>query len=331
MHAAFYVAAAGLLLAVLWTVFTSREYSPEQMAAFEAAEKTLKGEETPVAEAPSRSVRAYAIGGGVWTLAGAALAVGVFALRLEKEVYVLAGLVAGFGLAQLVAAALRGAGKTANGFSEVIEDLFRMPATMKQLAIVQFFSWFGLFAMWIYTTPAVATFHYHAVDTVSRAYNDGADWVGVLFAIYNGVAALAALVIPLIARATSRRTSHALCLVLGAAGLAAFHLIGEPSLLWLPMVGVGFAWSSILSSPYSILSGALPARKMGVYMGIFNFFIVIPQLLAATLLGLLLKTFFGGEAIWALALGAAAFLAAAVSVLFVSDPGEPKALAKAVA
>jgi len=331
VHAAFYVGAAGLLLSVLWTVFTSREYSPEQMAAFEAAEKALKGEVAIEADAPTRAAHAYAIGGVVWTLAGAAVAVVVAAQKLEKEVYVLAGLVAGFGLAQLVAGGLRQAGKSANGFSEVVEDLFRMPATMKQLAVVQFFSWFGLFAMWIYTTPAVAAFHFHAVDTVSKAYNDGADWVGVLFAIYNGVAALAALVIPLIARATSRRMSHALCLVLGAAGLAGFHLIREPGLLWLPMIGVGFAWSSILSAPYSILSGALPARKMGVYMGLFNFFIVIPQLLAATLLGALLKTFFGGEAIWALALGAVAFLAAAASVLFVSDPGEPKVLAQAAA
>jgi maltose/moltooligosaccharide transporter len=331
VHAAFYVGAAGLLLSVLWTVFTSREYSPEQMAAFEAAEKALKGEVAIEADAPTRAARAYTIGGVVWTLAGAAVAVVVAVQKLEKEVYVLAGLVAGFGLAQLVASGLRQAGKTANGFSEVVEDLFRTPVTMKQLAIVQFFSWFGLFAMWIYTTPAVAAFHFHAVDTVSKAYNDGADWVGVLFAIYNGVAALAALVLPLIARATSRRMSHALCLVLGAAGLAGFHLIREPGLLWLPMIGVGFAWSSILSAPYSILSGALPARKMGVYMGLFNFFIVIPQLLAATLLGALLKTFFGGEAIWALALGAVAFLAAAASVLFVSDPGEPKALALAAA
>jgi maltose/moltooligosaccharide transporter len=104
-----------------------------------------------------------------------------------------------------------------------------MPATMKQLAVVQFFSWFGLFAMWIYTTPAVTAFHYHAADTASRAYNDGADWVGVLFALYNGVAALAALVIPLIARAVGRKASHALCLVLGGLGLAAFPLIREPA------------------------------------------------------------------------------------------------------
>jgi maltose/moltooligosaccharide transporter len=254
-----------------------------------------------------------------------ALAAAIFAARLEKEVYVLAGMIGLFGVAQIVAGLLRRADRTANGFSEVVEDLFRMPATMKQLAVVQFFSWFGLFAMWIYTTPAVTAFHYHAADTASRAYNDGADWVGVLFAIYNGVAALAALVIPLIARAVGRKASHALCLCLGGLGLLAFPLIREPGLLWIPMIGVGFAWSSILSAPYSILSGALPARKMGVYMGIFNFFIVIPQLLAATILGLLLKAFFGGEAIWALVLGAGSMLVAAACVFLVRDVGEPKA------
>ena len=323
VHIAFYAGAAGLLLSVLWTVFTTREYSPAQLAAFEASERALKGQAT--ADAPTRSVRAYWVGGVVWTLAGAALAAVIFATRLEKEVYVLAAMIGLFGVAQIVAGLLRRAERTANGFSEVVEDLFRMPATMKQLAVVQFFSWFGLFAMWIYTTPAVTAFHYHAADTVSRAYNDGADWVGVLFALYNGVAALAALVIPLIARAAGRKASHALCLCLGGLGLAAFPLIRDPALLWIPMIGVGFAWSSILSAPYSILSGAVPARKMGVYMGIFNFFIVIPQLLAATILGLLLKAFFGGEAIWALVLGAGSMLAAAACVFLVRDVGEPKA------
>ena len=323
VHIAFYVGAAGLLLAVLWTVFTTREYSPDQLAAFEASDPVRKA--AAEADAPTRTVRAYLVGGLIWTVAGLLLAAAIFAARLEKEVYVLAGMVGLFGAAQLVAGLLRRGGRTANGFSEVVEDLFRMPATMKQLAVVQFFSWFGLFAMWIYTTPAVAAFHYHAADTASRAYNDGADWVGVLFAIYNGVAALAALVIPTIARAVGRKASHALCLGLGGLGLAAFPLIRDPGLLWLPMIGVGFAWSSILSAPYSILSGALPARKMGVYMGIFNFFIVIPQLLAATILGLLLRTFFGGEAIWALVLGAGGMLAAAACVFLVRDVGEPKA------
>ena len=329
VHIAFYVGAAGLLASVLWTVFTTKEYSPDQIAAFETAERARRGEPAVEPRPPTRTVKAHLTGGAACILAGLVLAAVIFAAKAQKELYVLAGMVVAFGLAQLAAGFLRRRGTTDNGFSEVVEDLFRMPATMKQLAVVQFFSWFGLFAMWIYTTPAVAAFHYHAADTASRAYNDGADWVGVLFAIYNGVAALAALVIPLIARATSRKVSHALCLGLGGLGLLSFSLIRDPALLWLPMVGVGFAWSSILSAPYSILSGALPARKMGVYMGIFNFFIVIPQLLAATLLGLLLRAFFDGEAIWALVLGAGGMFAAALCVFAVRDLGEPKALALA--
>ncbi|PXA93527.1 MFS transporter [Caulobacter sp. D5] len=326
---AFYAGGAVLLASVLWTVFSTREYSPEQMAAFEAAEAAAKGEAVAVeAQAAGRGVAAYLTGGVAWTIAGLAVAVGVYAARLEKELYVLAALIAGFGVAQLVAGQLKAAGRTRNGFSEVVEDLFAMPSTMKQLAVVQFFSWFGLFAMWIYTTPGVAAFHYGATDTASAAYNAGADWVGVLFGVYNGVAALAALLIPVIARTTSRRVAHALCLVLGGLGLLSFLVIRDPKLLIVGMVGVGFAWSSILSAPYSILSGSVPARKMGVYMGIFNFFIVIPQLLAATVLGLLLKTFFGGQAIYALVLGAISFLIAAVAVFAVNDPGEPKRLAK---
>ena len=317
---AFYAGGAGLLLAVMWTVFTTKEYTPQQLEAFEAAEF-----DNGVHENPEPSVNAYlglALGG---LLGGLALALIVWGWKLEKELYVLAGLLAVFGVAGVVGVRLKRRGMTQNGFSEVLDDFFRMPETMRQLAVVQFFSWFGLFAMWIYTTPAVATVHFHAVDATSKAYNQGADWVGVLFAVYNGVAALAALVIPLMVQATSRKVSHAVCLLLGALGLLSFLLIREPGLLWIGMVGVGFAWSSILSTPYSILAGALPARKMGVYMGIFNFFIVIPQLLAATVLGLLLKSFFGGQAIYALVLGAASFAIAAATTFLVRDrvAGEP--------
>jgi maltose/moltooligosaccharide transporter len=173
--------------------------------------------------------------------------------------------------------------------------------------------------MWIYTTPAVAAVHFHATSPASKAYNEGADWVGVLFAIYNGVAALAAIAIPRLARAVGRKGAHAICLCLGAAGFLSMLFIRDPQQLWVSMIGVGFAWSSILSTPYAILAGSLPERKLGVYMGIFNFFIVIPQLLAATVLGLLLKSFFGGAAIWALVLGAGSFLIAAVAALLVTD------------
>lgn len=317
---AFYAGGAGLLLAVMWTVFTTKEYTPQQLEAFEAAEF-----DNGVHENPEPSVNAYlglALGG---LLGGLALALIVWGWKLEKELYVLAGLLAVFGVAGVVGVRLKRRGMTQNGFSEVLDDFFRMPRTMRQLAVVQFFSWFGLFAMWIYTTPAVAAVHFHAVDATSKAYNQGADWVGVLFAVYNGVAALAALVIPLMVQATSRKVSHAACLILGALGLLSFLLIREPGMLWIGMIGVGFAWSSILSAPYSILAGALPARKMGVYMGIFNFFIVIPQLLAATVLGLLLKSFFGGQAIYALVLGAASFAIAAATTFLVRDrvAGEP--------
>jgi maltose/moltooligosaccharide transporter len=315
---AFYTGGAGLLLAVMWTVFTTKEYSPAQLEAFESAEF-----DHGVHENPEPSVNAYIGLAALGLLGGAALALIVWTVRLEKELYVLAALLAVFGVAGIVGVRLKRRGMTQNGFSEVLEDFFRMPKTMRQLAVVQFFSWFGLFAMWIYTTPAVAAVHFHAIDATSKAYNAGADWVGVLFAVYNGVAALAALLIPLMVQATSRRVSHAVCLVLGALGLLSFLLIREPGLLWIGMIGVGFAWSSILSAPYSILAGALPARKMGVYMGIFNFFIVIPQLLAATVLGLLLKSFFGGEAIWALVLGAASFAIAAAATFLVQDRSTP--------
>lgn len=314
---AFYTGGAGLLLAVLWTVFTTREYSPEQLSAFEKSEREAAGLGAPVEAEPSG--KAYVTLGVGGVVLGLALALVVWSAGLEKELYVLAALLFGFGVAGLAGAGLKRVGRTDNGFSEVLADAFRMPKTMRRLAVVQFFSWFGLFAMWIYTTPAVATVHFQAADTASKAYNDGADWVGVLFAVYNGVAALAALLIPLMVKITNRRVSHAMCLCLGALGLMSFLVIRDPKLLLLGMVGVGFAWSSILSAPYSILAGALPARKMGVYMGIFNFFIVIPQLLAATLLGLLLKTFFEGQAIYALAMGAAGFVVAALATFAVED------------
>ncbi|WP_181242812.1 MFS transporter [Caulobacter vibrioides] len=314
---AFYTGGAGLLLAVLWTVFTTREYSPDQLTAFEKAEREIAGLGAHVEAEPStRGYVALGVGG---VLLGVALALIVWGAGLEKELYVLAALLFAFGGAGVAGAWLKRIGRTDNGFSEVLADVFRMPKTMRQLAVVQFFSWFGLFAMWIYTTPAVAAVHFGAVDASSKAYNEGADWVGVLFAVYNGVAALAALVIPLMVKVTSRRVSHAVCLGLGALGLLSFLVIRDPGLLWIGMVGVGFAWSSILSAPYSILAGALPARKMGVYMGIFNVFIVIPQLLAATLLGLMLKTFFGNQSIFALVLGALSFALAAAATFLVRD------------
>ena len=224
----------------------------------------------------------------------------------------------------LIGAALlkrRGGGR--NPFSEIIDDIFTMPRTMRQLAVVQFFTWFALFAMWIYTTSGVAARHFGASDASSELFNEASNWVGMLFAVYNGVAALVAFfVIPLMAGMIGRRATHALNLALGGAGLASTLLIRDPALLWISMIGVGFAWASIVSVPYSILSGALPGSKMGVYMGIFNFFIVIPQLLAASILGVIVRYALGGEAIHALAVGGASLGLAALATLAVEDPAE---------
>jgi maltose/moltooligosaccharide transporter len=197
-----------------------------------------------------------------------------------------------------------------------------MPKTMKQLAVVQFFSWFGLFAMWIYTTSAVTAHIYGTSDTTSALYNEGADWVGIMFAVYNGIAALVAFALAPIAKKTSRKIVHAGALVLGGLGLISIYFFSDPMMLIISMIGIGIAWASILSMPYAILAGALPANKMGLYMGIFNFFIVLPQLLAATVLGFMTRSLFGGQAVFALMLGGAIMIIAAFSMYFVDDVDE---------
>jgi len=307
----FYVGAVGLLAAVLWTVFTTKEYSPEQIDAFERRRLA----EAPAGDAGAeRPVRAWTLGGLVWIVAGALGLWAVTTFGLAKELLILTGFVAAFGLMQIVVGLMRRA-RASNGLTEILGDMFAMPATMRGLAVVQFFSWFALFAMWIYMTPAITAVHYGSPDPTSTGYAKGADWVGVLMGVYNGVAALAAFLIPVMARKVGKRGAHAVNLALGAGGLIGVFLIRDPALLWAPMIGVGFAWASIVSMPYAILSNALPGRKMGVYMGIFNIFIVVPQLVAATLLGALLKGFFADQAIWALVLGGVSFLIAAAASL----------------
>ncbi|WP_245328400.1 MFS transporter [Hymenobacter aquaticus] len=221
-----------------------------------------------------------------------------------------------------------------NGIRESFGGIFHMPATMAQLAVVQFFSWLALFSMWIYTTPAVTSHIYHTTDTTSKLYNEGADWVGVCFAVYNGVSAIAALLLPVIARATSRRVTHLLCLTAGGLGLISIYFIQNPNLLLLSMVGVGVAWASILSVPYAMLAGALPANKMGYYMGVFNFFIVIPQVVAGLILGFFTKSVFHGESVYTLVLGGVSMIISGLLTLRVNDADdirlpqtEPSALA----
>ncbi|WP_051202136.1 MFS transporter [Ferrimonas senticii] len=302
----FYAGAAVLLLAVLWTVFTSKEYSPEQLAAFHQNEPAQL-------EPVNRSTSKWRSGGFGWLLAGVVATVLVWSLSLDKELYILTIGLGLFGVLQLWQAQTCDQGKP-SGLNIIINDLFAMPPVMKRLAVVQFFSWFALFAMWIFTTSAVTSSHFGSSDPTSEAYNQGANWVGVLFAGYNGFAALAAIFIPMMVNALGIRFTHQINLLLGALGLASFLFIDDPDYLMLSMIGVGFAWASILSLPYAMLSGALPVQKLGVYMGIFNFFIVIPQLVAATVLGLLLRLGFNNDPIYALLLGAISWLIAALAV-----------------
>ena len=248
------------LASILWTVFKTKEYSPEEMDKFHAAESA--GD-----------------------------------LVQEKE--------------------------EKASLKEIIDDLRAMPKTMMQLAVVQFFSWFGLFAMWIYTTSAVTSHIFGTSDASSALYNEGADWVGLCFAAYNGISALAAFALPWLANRTSRKFVHSLALVIGGGSLASIAMIENPQMLMLNMVGIGIAWASILCMPYAILAGALPSRKMGFYMGVFNFFIVLPQILAAGILGFFTRWAFDGNTMMALVLGGCAMIAAGFFVSFVQDEDEP--------
>ncbi|WP_423147743.1 MFS transporter [Rubrolithibacter danxiaensis] len=248
----FYVGALVLVATLVWTVVTTKEYSPEERSQFHPEEPTN-----------------------------------------EKS----------------------------KGILSIFTDFSSMPVTMRQLGLVQFFSWFALFSMWVFTVPAVAQHIYHvpSSDTSSVTYNDAANWVGILFGIYNGVSALYALVLPAISRATSRKIAHAFSLSAGGAGLLSIFFITDPTMLIFSMIAIGLAWGSILAMPYAILSGSIPARKMGVYMGIFNFFITFPQIVNGFFGGMIVKHFFGGQAIYALVLAGILMILGAISVLYVQD------------
>lgn len=253
--------------------------------------------------------------GLAWMLGGATLAAFAASVGWEREIHVVAALALIFGAAQLTSVWLRRRGRTRLGMFEIVEDMLHMPPVLRRLAIVQFFTWFGLFAMWIYTIPAVAARHYGTGDAASAGYNEAADWVGVLFAGYNGVAAVVALLLPALAARIGRRWTHTLCLLLGAAGLIGFLAIDDPHWLWMPALGIGCAWASILSMPYAMLASGVPPHKTGVFMGIHNMFLVLPQLVAATVLGPLVANGFGGEAIWALGLAGGSLALAAIFTL----------------
>ncbi|MBT0671073.1 MFS transporter [Novosphingobium profundi] len=309
----FQVGAALLLGAVLWTVVSTREYSPEEQRRFALEDPDDAPPPFPPA---TRLADRSPLTGLLWIAAGAVIALGVHHWQLEKELYLLAALKAAYGLAVIGAIALARKGRSASLLAGIVGDFAGMPPLMKRLALVQFFSWSALFIMWIHTTPVVALYQFGASSPTSPAYQQAGNWVGVLFSVYNGVAALAALVLlPVLSKRLGKVRTHALCLTLGAAGFGGFLVIRDPVLLIASEVGIGIAWASILAMPYAILASNLPQHKLGVYMGLFNVFVVLPQLLVATVMGSIMKAFFPGEPIWTMAFAAVTLLVAALAAL----------------
>jgi maltose/moltooligosaccharide transporter len=210
------------------------------------------------------------------------------------------------------------------GLLTIFSDIRRMPRTMRQLGLVQFFSWFALFGMWVYTTDAIAT-HILGLsieDKSSKAYREAQEWTGVIFGIYNAVSTVYALLLPTIAKKVGRKRTHAVSLLIGAIGLLSFYFAPNKEFLIFSMVCVGISWASILAMPYVILASAIPAGKMGIYMGIFNFFITLPQILNGIVSGPMVKHVFNSQPVYALTLSGIFLLSAAVSVIYVHDPGD---------
>jgi maltose/moltooligosaccharide transporter len=211
--------------------------------------------------------------------------------------------------------------ETKSEFSEIFKDFANMPKAMKQLGLVQFFSWFALFSMWVFTTPAIAHHVYGLSidDNSSDQFRDAQNWTGIIFGVYNGVSAIYALMLPRIAAMIGKKKTHAFSLIAGGIGLISMYFADDKTDLLFSMVGVGFAWASILAMPYAILAGKLPSAKMGVYMGIFNFFITIPQIINGIVGGPIVHSLYNNNAIYAIVLAGIFMISGAVSVLYVHD------------
>jgi maltose/moltooligosaccharide transporter len=251
----FFTGAGVLLLTIIWTVSTTKEYTPKELAEFAGKE------EEEMREKPK--------------------------------------------------------------FLDIFKDFAAMPKTMKQLGLVQFFSWIALFGMWVYSTPAIAQHIYGAADPSDPAYQEAGNWVGIIFGVYNAVAMAFALLLIPIAKRLGKKYTHASALVFGAIGLISIYFVKDPNFLIVSMIGVGIAWASILAMPYAILAPVLPAKKMGTYMGLFNFFITMPQIVNALFSGLILKYFFNLEAIYMLVLSGVFLLCGAVAALFLKTETKP--------
>jgi maltose/moltooligosaccharide transporter len=396
---AFYLGAIAFFAAVAVTVFSTKEYSPEQLEEFEKAEGKTNTNESINTSATDKkaSLNKAKRTGIIFSIIGALFTAYIYFNSLMSELYILSIGLFLFGLLEIMAYFLQHNKTNQSGFIEIINDFNGMPKTMKQLAIVQFFSWFALFAMWIYSVSGITSHIYdmkvdanivnelkmsidrlpesidnelfHNKETIytnlnglekkldnksethigvgtvkffidekkssyfnlsstttdklkniQSEYNKGADWVGVGFAVYNGFAAVFAFLLVYLARTINRKRTHMLALIVGAISFISIFFITKTDwVLLIPFIGIGLTWASILAMPYAILTGSLPQNKMGVYMGIFNFFIVIPQILAASILGFIVKDIFNGDSIYALIVGGCSFLIAAIAVLFVKD------------
>lgn len=314
---AFWFGGAALFVAVLWTVLNTREYSPAEMAAF--------GEARGVENESNVTLLAQGGAGGSfgWIAAGLGVVAATRHFGLLRDVYLLGGLLAAYGVARLIGVQLARSGKGNSMLANIVGDFAGMPELMKRLALVQFFSWSALFIMWINTTPIVAQYFFGSADAATAAYQSGANWVDKLFAAYNAVAAVAALtLVPWLSARIGQVRTHMVGLTCGALGYASFLVIKDPQWLLLSEIGIGIAWASILAMPYAILASSLPQAKLGIYMGLFNVFVVVPQLLVATVMGSIMNALFPGEPIWTMAFAAGTLVIAALAMLRVEVPGE---------
>lgn len=316
---AFAIGGALFFSAVLWTVLKTREYSPEDMRAFEQGEQGEQEGGAPASGGGTALPAGFFMRfGGGFLLAGLGLTLALYNTQVPGELFIFTVGLAVFGLLNVLAAFFRILDFPDTALTHIMTDLVRMPAVMRRLAVVQFFSWFALFIMWIYTNPAVTAHHFGTSDPSSAAYGQGADLVGSLFGFYNLVATAYTFAIPRLAAIFGVARLHGLNLLAGALGLASIYFVLPPAMLYASMIGVGMAWASILTLPYVLLSDAVPPRKMGIYMGIFNFFIVIPQVIVASIIGYMLEHLFDGLAIWTLLLAALVMAGGGVSAFILN-------------